>query len=619
MIHELIHLYQNLCDDGEIKPFLEQDSFQYALEIDFDGNIQGLSPLGAGKQHGAQYEVPLRAQRSVQIVAQFLWDKPSYLLGISTRKHSSSLGGQEELPPEFNASKQLHERILANVSSPIAQGILRFFDRTADVLRNLSPQERGDAAVILQHFAGISDDDRQLIVDGKINTLIFRVEGTPACKDAACIHAWQDFEEQHLNDNAGKKNQIQLHSVIDNSLVYPALTHNHVNIPGGQSAGSALVAFNFKAAESYGFSQCENAPMSNLQQYQYTQALRYLLGNNNGHRHLLGNVVVLFWAEHNGANQPFNPISTLSAQDAPSLEDLSHWVDALSRARNVEIKGVQWSESDPCFFLGLVPNAARISVRFFFRNTFGQYLRNVQRYYSDLAIAGQDRPPTLGRVIGATENPKQKRETRDASTRQLYSNLIQSALQGMPFTYEILERVEERLLVAQAEDSSYERFDAVKAGIIKAFYLRNMPSGYTKEDFSMALNESNNHIPYTLGRLFYVCEWMQDISTDGKVTTLRRQFFSSAASSPAMTFPLVLKLAQTYQDKLERDNLGMAVSLGRKLDQLIARLGDSFPTHLTQIEQGQFFLGYYHQKQDRYTKKADEDQSVVSATPGSQG
>lgn len=71
--------------------------------------------------------------------------------------------------------------------------------------------------------------------------------------------------------------------------------------------------------------------------------------------------------------------------------DLKGLVGALCQGNPVVYDETKLDPSMDFYILGLSPNSARLSVRFFLHNTFGGFLRNVQAHYDRLEIV---RPPT---------------------------------------------------------------------------------------------------------------------------------------------------------------------------------------------------------------------------------
>lgn len=117
----------------------------------------------------------------------------------------------------------------------------------------------------------------------------------------------------------------------------------------------------------------------------------------------------------------------------------------------------------------------------------------------------------------------------------------------------------------------------------------------------MALNEQSTSTAYQLGRLFAVLEKLQEEAGN---TGLRERYFQSASTTPAVIFPTLLHLAQHHIAKSE---------WGKNSDYRISAILQNvteFPVTLSTEDQGRFILGYYHQRQDLYTKKTKEDEKT---------
>ena len=142
-----------------------------------------------------------------------------------------------------------------------------------------------------------------------------------------------------------------------------------------------------------------------------------------------------------------------------------------------------------------------------------------------------------------------------------------------------------------------------RAAIIKAYYLKNSNDSKLKEVMTVSLNEHSTNVPYTLGRLFAVYEEVQERANPGINATIKDKYFNSAAATPATIFPILDNLCQKHLRKLDA---GSRISLDRQISTLKNVLGETNPTRLTLPEQGSFNLGYYHQKQFRFTKKEDK-------------
>lgn len=145
-----------------------------------------------------------------------------------------------------------------------------------------------------------------------------------------------------------------------------------------------------------------------------------------------------------------------------------------------------------------------------------------------------------------------------------------------------------------------------RAAILKAYYLKKLENSdpeNMKEVLTVSLNENSTNVPYTLGRLFAVYEEVQERANPGINSTIKDKYFSSASATPATIFPILDNLCQKHLRKLDA---GARIALDRKIAALKDVLGEAYPTRLGLPEQGSFNLGYYHQKQFRYTKKEDK-------------
>lgn len=123
----------------------------------------------------------------------------------------------------------------------------------------------------------------------------------------------------------------------------------------------------------------------------------------------------------------------------------------------------------------------------------------------------------------------------------------------------------------------------------------------------MKLNEETDCAAYLLGRLFAVLEEIQEAASPGVNTTVKDKYFNSACATPASVFPILLKLSNAHMRTLKRDKRGWAITLEKKLEAILDKVRNSFPSALTLEEQGIFILGYYHQHQKRFeTNKEDK-------------
>jgi len=150
-----------------------------------------------------------------------------------------------------------------------------------------------------------------------------------------------------------------------------------------------------------------------------------------------------------------------------------------------------------------------------------------------------------------------------------------------------------------------------KAAVIKAILMKNTTfkeSGVA----TVSLNEYSANQAYVLGRLFATLEQLQRGSADGLLNrTVYDSYFTSACMSPASVFSTMLCLSSHHLVKLRKTKPGYAVTLDRRIAELMDRLNEEkpFPSSLNTGDQGRFILGYYHQKAFRKNNNEEEEVS----------
>ena len=108
-----------------------------------------------------------------------------------------------------------------------------------------------------------------------------------------------------------------------------------------------------------------------------------------------------------------------------------------------------------------------------------------------------------------------------------------------------------------------------------------------------------------MGREFSILEAIQKEANPTITATIRDRYFNSACATPAVVFPVLIKLKNSHMKKLERDKGGAKVYYEKQLTNLMGKL-NNYPKRLSLEQQGKFILGYYHQQQKRYEKGEDK-------------
>ena len=119
------------------------------------------------------------------------------------------------------------------------------------------------------------------------------------------------------------------------------------------------------------------------------------------------------------------------------------------------------------------------------------------------------------------------------------------------------------------------------------------------------LDPGNQHTAYRLGRLFAVLENIQEAAAGGPGrlnATIRDRYYGAASSTPVAVFTTLLRLKNAHLKKL---SAGRTAQFEKLLGEVLAPITD-FPKHLPLPDQGRFALGYYHQRQDFFTRKSQD-------------
>lgn len=587
ILQALTAYYEQLVRQGKLSAPGWDDSFKvsYELRLNDAGQLLRVVPLLTEKTVGKKtvlapraMRVPAHEKRSSGIAANFLCDNSTYLLGADEK------GKPERAADCFKACAKLHHTILDGVDSPAARALLAYFD-------SWDPAQAAAHPLLAEQWKEIT---------GNAN-LIFGYEAADHSHsfvndDPAIQNAWQT----HYNDRSADSDMGQC--LITGKYAPIERTHPNISgVPGAQSSGAALVSFNAPAFCSYGHEQGDNAPVSKYAAFAYTTALNRLLADRNHCKHV-GDTTILCWAENaEPVYQDAMSMFLFGADEAAGIQesDVQAALKRLSAGQTVPFLEKELSPDQHFYLLGLAPNAARLSVRFFLRDTFGSFAQNLQKHAEEMEIDCSEKEKFRTLPIWAVVNETTRTVPGQPAkpSPQLAGDLLRAVLTGGRYPATLLNGVTLRIRAEQNVTRG-------RAAVIKAYYLRNYPTELNKEVYTVSLNETTN-VPYLLGRLFSVLEAVQKAANPGINTTIKDRYFNAACATPGMSFPTLLRLSQKHLRKL---NDGLATHYDKQITELMAQLPESgFPAQLSLPDQGKFTIGYYHQTQKRYVKKNEEE------------
>lgn len=560
----------------------------FCISLNEDGSVAHVTDLrdtSGKKPVPRQMLVPQPVKRTAGISPNTFWDKTSYVLGVTA-------GEGKRTQAEHAAFVEHHQALLSGTEDTGLKALLQFLgDWTPDRFSQLEwPEEMKDQNVI---FA---------LEDERLSHVYLHDRAAAQALWAAAGAA---------GDRSG---QICLVSGRHGPVarLHPSIK----GVWGAQSSGAALVSFNLDAFTSYGHEQGDNAPVSEDAAFRYTTALNRFLEKGSGHRLQIGDASTVFWADASGLGGAAHQVEEMAeqlfagyfdtdpaAEEENAVKEIGILLERIRKGEHLQDLGVQLDGEMRFFVLGLAPNAARLSVRFYFENSFGELTRHYQRFISDMRIdpPPRDGYPPLWRylretaVLGKGENVPPN----------LAGEWMRSILSGGRYPLSLLSAVLTRIR-ADGE------INALRAGILKAILVRNF-----KREAPVALDPDFDNRGYLLGRLFAAYERAQTAALGSRVNaTIKDKFYGSASAQPRKVFSVLESGSSNHLSKVGKQSPGLRVNLERLIGSIMDKMqadGDPFPASLSAEEQALFGLGYYHQRNE-FLKKSIETANAGEAS-----
>jgi CRISPR-associated protein Csd1 len=579
ILHALNGYYERMLDtpDSGMPSFgTSLENISFALVLAEDGTLRGVEDLReqeGKKLRPRKIAVPAAEKKASGIKANFLWDASGYVLGHDDK-------GKQERTDRCHAA---FTELLMNYcddSDPGLKAVLTFLEG-----------QKGE---------GVPSRDDWPEICG--TNLVFRLDGMPGFihDRPAARKAWEACLAGRGMEDLGQ--------CLVSGIEQQPIARLHPSIKGvrdAQSSGASIVSFNLPAFGSYGKEQSFNAPVSQKSAFAYTTALNVLLSRDSRQKINIGDATYVFWAASTSPVESFfadlfdppaeEEESAATQNDEQSTIQIRGLLKAIRDGRKATdfMSGL---ETDVEFYiLGLSPNAARLSIRFWEANSLGTLLARVGKHYAQLAIVRQfdNEPefPPLWRLLCQTASLGKAENISPV----LAGGMARATLTGTRYPQNLLPVVLERI---RAEHNvTYFR-----AALLKAYLTRNK-----QMEVPVSLDPNRTDRPYLLGRLFAVLEKAQEEAIPGANATIKDRYLSAAAATPGQVFQMLLKNSANHIAKLKKDpeKKGRAFHYDIMTQEIISGFSD-YPKTMKAEEQGLFMIGYYHQRKDFYTKKTQE-------------
>ena len=566
ILQELCRLYDRLENDPEAniaKRGFFQQGVAFEVVISSTGELIQINDLRESdgkKARNRLMHLPGTAKPSGSGLNPSIygWDRTDYMLGYL---NPEKLKGDER-EKKLKRAGEAHRAYKKNMLSRKCEIQHPDYDAFCMFLQSWSPDRAGQHAV-LQEVSGLFG--------------VVRIQN-----QKSYLHDVKEVHAPCLQNAAAADGRC----LVTGEFATIARLHDIKikGVNGAQSSGAAIVSFNLAAFESYEKSQSKNASVGEPAAFSYATALNYLLERRHRRRVQVGDTGVVFWAaQPSPAEDLFGfGLSREVAEDDNRAKELETALELIARGEHPLLR-----DGTPFYVLGLAPNASRLSVRFWYRDSVGAFLSHLQQHEQNLNIVrgpkDRKRLP-LWLLLAQTA-----RESKEVSPL-LGGALLRSILTAAPYPESFLQALIRRNRTER--DIRHPRAAAIKAVLIQNH----------QQEITMSLNPNHPKPAYQLGRLFAALERNQESALPGLNATVKDRFFGAASATPGAVFPRLIRLGQHYIAKLEG---GYKVSAEKHIQEIMARI-DAFPGHLDLVGQGLFSLGYYHQRQDFFTPKKKE-------------
>jgi len=576
ILQSLVELYERRAGRGDVNEQpaevgFEKKEIPFLIEIDADGRFIQIRDVrqGEGRARRAKARIVPRGEKKASgVKANLLWDTAEYVLGCPVE-----LKGKKSKPDRL---REQHEAFRQRIEA-------------------LPGAARGDAGVnaVLAFLDALNLDQmamdplwEEIRTSNPLMSFVLAGDSALICQRRSVVEAHRSLDSASEADGlclvSGKPSAIaRLHPAIKGVL-------------GAQTSGANIVSFNQKAFKSYNKSQGANAPISSDAANKYTTALNDLLSRDSRQRAQVGDATMVFWSERGSAMEDGDFLSLLGiAQE----DDPAAHADRIAHLYASVRSGRYSSHPDATqrfYVLGLAPNAARLSVRFWQVDTIGGVAGRFARWFEDIAIVPSAKQPDVLPILPMTRLLRAcaLQEKLDKLPPSLGGDIMRSILAGTPYPQSWLQAALRRCRAEQSVDHP-------RAAILKA--CLNRTTTEDKEKLAVSLDPDHPNVAYRLGRLFAVFERIQEEASPGLSATVRDRYFGAASTNPLAVFPTLNRLKNHHLAKLS--NRGRAQNLEKLVGTIVDGLpADApFPPHLALADQGRFAVGYYHQRHNSST------------------
>ncbi len=580
ILQSLTEYYDRKAGDPEsriARDGFEERAISYIIVISIFGEFINLEFSGdqSKNKRGRTFLVPMWQQKSGKDSwkkTNLLWDHYGYVLGHPKEDDAKSIDQAKKQHASFTKMIASALKILPNNIELLA--IDRFY-------------EKGGIERVKNHSLWA---EAKRLIGCNFSFRIFNAMNlVPQSQEIQNISSSWNGVEFIQNERVEKAFGVCL---VTGEL--QEISRLHRPISGVNAKPAPMLAVNNLESPSFASFNKEqgfNFPVSKGISFKYATALNNLLKHDSSQKLKIGDTTTVFWSD----KQSHIEDNFKSYFDEPNKDDPDNLTEKVKALLNSVDSGVLPIEDSHTrfFILGLSPNSARISVRFWHSGTVAEFSHRIASHFHDLEIV---HAPHLRDYLSIwwllrSLAPQQKSENIPPN---LAGDWMRTILNGLPYPETLFQSAIRR--VHAEREVSYERAAIIKAFLNRKAKLESQP----EKEMNVSLDKDNLNPGYRIGRLFAALEKIQEEASPGINSTIKDRYYSSASGTPASVFPILLRMKIHHAGKLPKER---SIYFEKLLSDIMEEIeSKGFPLQLSLADQGRFAIGYYHQRQNFFNK-----------------
>jgi CRISPR-associated protein Csd1 len=469
------------------------------------------------------------------------------------------------------------------------------------------------AAIVLPELAGVAktlDDPEQLAAiqdrlragkakpTDRVTFSILGVSPTYPVDSEAWHDWWRQFRRGLSSSSSGKGEQEGsgeesrggeglVRCLATGELVEPVPTHPKIAglaDVGGLSMGDVLASYKQDAFCSYGLIQSANAAVSEAAASGYRAALNHLIQHNS---YRLAATKIVFWYKRDlkPADDLLKMFLGPEAEEAIAEQRARKLLAAIETGERADLLDNHY------YALTLSGASGRVMVHDWMEGPFPELVRNMTRWFDDLAIVRTDgtgiaSPPRLQTLLASLVRELNEKTRNEIAA--IETGLWRAALRcktRLPGT--AMAKALARIRVDTLDPK--RPLSPARMGLLKAFLIRWQEGDRCMEPY---LNENHPDPAYHCGRLMAMLAALQYRALGDVGAGVVQRYYASASTTPALVLGRLMRTAQFHLDKLDR---ALARWHEGRIADVWGRIRTDVPTTLDLEHQSLFALGYYQQ------------------------